>query len=124
MLLFGILSLIIVLVTAALNAAEVRVAQHRTTLYPGTSDDKLPKWWPSQKHLNIIIVIFNWIMVVASLTNIIWLIATNNMSYILNFAAFGLVCWIVGNVLGVVITSAIITTRGKKNGINVIRECL
>ena len=122
--LFGVLFLVVVLVTAALNGAEGRVVQHRTTLFPCSSDNELPKWWPSQKHLNIITVIFNWIMVIMALANCIWLISIGQVSHVLSLGIGGFICWIIGRFTGMRLASAVITTRGKKDGINVIRECL
>jgi len=117
----GICCLVIILITAALNASVVRMAQHRTTLFPGS---KLPKWWPSQKHLGIITVVFNWIMTITSIANCISLIVINHASYIISYGIGGVICWLVGSVLGIWLTSAAIKTIGKKHGINVMRECL
>ena len=121
---FGILCLVVVLATAALNGAERRIAQHRTTLFQRADNDSLPKWWPSQKHLNITTIVFNWIMVISALTNCILLISIGHAKYVLNLPVCGLICWIAGTFIGLKLASAVITTRGKKNGINVLRECL
>ena len=120
---FGVLCLVVIFVAAALNSARLRIAQHRDTLFPNF-DDKLPKWWPSQKHLSITSVIFNWIMLITVIANCIWLIVISHTNYIITFAVGGLICWVVGRFAGMALTSAVIKVRGKKNGINVIRECL
>ena len=113
--------LFIILSTGTLNSSTVRVAQHRTTLF---HDDNLPKWWPSQKRLSIATVVFNWLMIIATLGNCVWLIVISHPDYIISFAIAGFICWIVGRFLGLEITSALIRARSKKDGIEVIHECL
>ena len=122
-LIIGISALVITLVAAALNGARIRVAQHRTTMYPNEKD-VLPKWWPSQKHLGYAAMAFCWLALLATITNCVVLIVAKHPLYLISYFIAAVFIWLIGNFTGISIASATIKASAKKHGVEFIRECL
>ena len=122
-LIIGICCLVIALVAAALNGARIRVAQHRTTMYPNDKD-VLPKWWPSQKHLAYAAIAFNWLSLLATIANCVLIIIANHPLYLISYFIAVFICIIIGKFIGICIASATIKAGAKKHGVEFIRECL
>ena len=123
LLVIGICCLVIALVAAALNGARIRIAQHRTTMYPNIKD-ALPKWWPSQKHLAYAAISFNWLSLLVTIANCILVITVNHPRYLISYFIAVFICIIVGKFTGIAIASATIKASAKKHGVEFIRECL
>jgi len=114
---------VVVIVTAALDGAATRVAQHRNTLFY-SKKEQLPKWWPNEKQLNRIKIFFQWVFVLTTIVNCVMVTLDGNPLYIINAGIIIVAIWPIGRLCGIGIASAVIRIKGKKNNVRVVHECL
>ena len=112
----------VVVATAALNGAEIRIAQHRMTLFP--NKEELPVWWPDERRLKLVKGIFQFLFALTAFANCVIVTLANNPVYIINFGILILFLWPSGKLLGIGLMSGIIRLKGKKHDIYVPYECL
>jgi len=112
----------VVIVTAMLNGAKTRIAQHRSSLF--RDNEAIPSWWPNERNLSLTKGFFQFVLVIAILVNCIILVKQNDPLYIVNFAILFMVMWPCGILLGIGCASGIIRLKGKNNNVRIKHECL
>lgn len=118
---FGVFCLAILLISGILNGAFDVLTYHKSTLYP--EPNATPQWWPPQKKLKRATIRVNWIMVVAVVGLVIWLIAVNHVNYCLNLLVAGIIIFLLGCTIGIFRMERTVRTVCKQHGIKVIRRC-
>jgi len=112
----------VLIVTAALNGAEKRITQHRTTLFPGKNT--IPSWWPNEKLLGISKSLFQFVFIVSALISCVDVVNKDKPVYIVVFILLVLFCWPLGELLGIWCASTIVRLKGRRNHTRVLHECL